>query len=152
MCTAVFLFYDVKSSEFRQYNLQQARALQVFETNAGVWRHHYFVELHLNALTTDNLDAVCHATEGIKRLLFYLEIQLGSKADATHHAQWVVRERNLRIQRCGDNTILQVGYAIEGVHQFSEALLVQTDGHRIDSKVATILVIFQRTILYNRFT
>ena len=105
MGSSVFLFYNVKSSDFRKYNLQQTRALQVFKANAGMLRHHYFIEFYLDALTTDNLDAVGHANEGIKGLLLYLEIQLGSKTDAAHHAQRIIREGNLRIERCSDDAI-----------------------------------------------
>ena len=86
MGTAITFLHDIQGSQLRQYNLQQARALQIIKASARVWCQHDFIEFHLDTFTTDNLDAVNHPTEGIKRLLFYLEIQLGGKTNATHHA------------------------------------------------------------------
>ena len=149
MRPAIALLHDVQSSHFWQYNLQQTRALQVFKAYRRVWCHHDFVQLHLDALATDYSDAVSHATESVERLVLYLEIQLGGKANATHHTQRVVRERHLRVQGCGNDAILQVGNAVEGIHQFSEPLLIQTDSHRIDGEVATVLVVLQRAVLHD---
>ena len=81
-----------------------------------------------------------------------MKIQLGSKADATHHAQRVITKRHLGIQRCGNDAILQVGNSIKRIYQFAESILIQADSHGIDGKVATILVILQRTILHHRLT
>ena len=59
--------------------------------------HHDFIQLHLYPFATDYLDALSHSLQGIKRLLLYLEIQLGGKADASHHAQRIVAEGNLGV-------------------------------------------------------
>ena len=114
--------------------------------------HHNLVEFHLDTLTTDNLDTVGHARQCVKGFLFYLKVQLGGKTDATHHAQRIIAESNLRIQRSGDDTVFQIGNAVEGVYQLAKALLVQTDGHGIDGKVATVLVIFQGTVFHYRLS
>ena len=115
-------------------------------------RHDNLVEFHLDTFATDNLDTVGHAFQSLEGLILNLEVQLGGKTDATHHTQWVITECDTRLQRSGDDTILQVGQAIEGVYQFTEAALIQANSHRIDRKIATVLVILQRTILHNGFS
>ena len=115
-------------------------------------RHDNLVEFHLDTFATDNLDTVGHAFQGLEGLILNLEVQLGGKTDATHHTQWVITECDTRLQRSGDDTILQVGQAIKGVNQFTKTVLIQADSHRINRKVATVLIILQRTILHDRLT
>ncbi len=150
MCPTLFLLHDVESRQLWQDDLQQSRALQVFKADAGMRGHHDFVQFHLDALAADYLDAVSHVLQGLEGLIFNLEIQLGGKADAAHHAQRVVREGNLGVQGSGDDAVFQVGNAIEWVYQLAKAAPVQADGHCIDGEVATVLVVFQRAVLHHR--
>ena len=149
MCAAVATLDDVEGGDFRQDNLQEPRALQVFETDAGMRREHDFVELDGNALATDNFYTRGHALKTREGLLLDLEVQLGSETDAAHHAQGIVGERHLRVEGRGDDTVLEVGNAVEGVDEFTETTAVQTDSHRIDGEVAAILVVLEGTILDN---
>ena len=112
-------------------------------------RHDNLVELHLDALTADNLDAVGHALQCLEGLVLYLEVQLRGKADAAHHAQGVVAEGDVWLKGCGYDAILQVGQAVEGVYQFAKAVFVQADGHCVDGEVATVLIVLQGTVLDN---
>ena len=150
MRPSVTLFYDVERSQFGQDDVHQSATLQQFQTDTGMWCHHDLVQFHLNTLAADDLDAVGHALQSFKRLVFDLEVQLGGKADTTHHAQRVVAERHLWVKWGGYDTILQVGNTIKWVHQLTEASLVQTDSHRIDGEVATVLVVLQRAVLNYR--
>ena len=59
--SAVALLDNIEGGQFGQDDLQQTRPLQVFEADAGVGSHDDFVQLHLDALAADNLDAVGHA-------------------------------------------------------------------------------------------
>ena len=113
--------------------------------------HHDFIQFDLNTLATDNLDAVSHPLQGVKRFLLYLEVQLGSKADTAHHTQRVVAKSHLRVQRCRNDSVFQIGNTIKRVYQFSKTTLVQADCHCIDSKVAPVLVVLQGSVLHNRF-
>ena len=83
---SVLLLYNVESRQLRQYDVQQAAALQVHEALAGVWRHDYLVQLHLYALAAHYLDAVGHALQRLECLVLNLEVQLCGEAYATHHA------------------------------------------------------------------
>ena len=150
MSPSVTLFHDIKCSQFGQDEVHQTAALQQLQANTGMWCHHDLVQFHFNTLTADDLDAVGHALQGFKRLVFDLEVQLGGKADTTHHAQRVVAERHLWVKWGGYDTILQVGNTIKRVYQLTEASLVQTDSHRIDGEVATVLVVLQRAVLNYR--
>ena len=76
---------------------------------------------------------------------------MSSKTDAAHHPQGVVAEGHLWLQGCGDDTILEVGESVEGVYEFTKPALIQTDSHRIDSEVAPVLVILQRTVFDDGF-
>ena len=151
MSTVVTLFNDVKSCEFGQNNLKQSRALEQFETNARVWSHHDFVQFHLDTFGTDNLDTCSHPLQGLEGFVLNLEVQLGGKTNTTHHAQRVVGECHLRVERRGNNAVFEVSNAVEGVDKLSEAIVVQADSHRIDGEVTAILVILQRAVLNNGF-
>ena len=82
-------------------------------------------------------------------LLLDLKVQLSGKADAAHHAQRIVGERHVRIQRSSYQPVLHIPHPVERVHQFAEALAVQTDGHGVDREVAALLVILQRAVLHD---
>ena len=115
-------------------------------------RHDNLIKLHFDTFTADNPDTVGHAFKGLEGLVFNLEVQLGGETNATHHAQRVIAEGDARFQGRGNNTIFQISQTIEGIYQFAEATLIQTDCHRIDGKVTAVLVIFQRAILNNGFS
>ena len=112
---------------------------------------HDFVELDGDALATDDADAVGHALQALEGFVLNLEIQLGGKADAAHHAQGVVGECHLGVEGRGDDAVLEVGNAVEGVDELSEAAAVQADSHRIDGEVATVLVVLERAVLDDGF-
>ena len=107
------------------------------------------VQLVLDALPTDNLDAVGHPFEGLEGLVLYLEVELGGEADAAHHAQGVVGEGDLWVEGRSDDAILEVGQSVEGVNELAETVTVQADGHRVDGEVAAVLVILQRAVLHD---
>jgi hypothetical protein len=60
----------------------------------------------------------------------------------------IVGEGDVGVERRADDTILQVVDAVERVNELSEAVFVETHGEGIDCEVATVLVVFQRTVLY----
>lgn len=114
-------------------------------------RKHYLVQLFSNALATDDFQSVGIAGKCFTGLILYLEVELCGKAHTTHHAKGIVAERDVGVERSGNNAILQVGHAIERVYQLSETLLVQAYCHSIDGKVATVLVVLQRSVLHMGF-
>ena len=60
---------------------------------------------------------------------------MGGKADTTHHAQRVVAEGDVRVERRADGLLLHVRHAAEGVYQLAVTLTVQADCKGIDSKI-----------------
>ena len=125
--------------------------MQVFETNTGMRREHDFVELDGNTLATDDFDTVRHTLKTSKCRLFNLEIELSGETDATHHTQRVVGKRYLRVEGRGNDAVLKVGNAVEGVDKLTKAGSVQADGHRVDSEITAVLVVFERAVLDNGF-
>ena len=111
--------------------------------------HDDLIQFILDTLATDDLDAVDHPLQSDKGLVFDLEVQLCGKADATHHAQRIVAESDIRLQCGGDDTILKISQSVEGIDEFAKTLFIQTDRHRIDSEVATVLVVLQGSILHD---
>ena len=144
---SVTLFHNVEVSQFGKDELQQSAALQVYEAAAGRISHDDFVQLHLDTLSADDFYAIGHVLQGLEGTFLYLKFQLGGKAYAAHHAQGVVAEGHLRVERRGDDAVLQVGKTVEGVYQLAETVGIETDGHGVDGKVAAVLVILQRTVL-----
>ena len=114
-------------------------------------RHDNLVQLVLDTLAAHYFYTVGHALQRLKRLWLYLKVQLRCKTDASHHAQWVVAKGDARLQGRGYDAILQISQSVKRINQFTKTCFVQTDGHRVDGEVATILIVLQRTILYDRF-
>ena len=149
MRPSVLLIHDVEGREFGQNDLEQARALQILETDTGVRGHHDLVQFVLDALAADNLDTIRHPLQRLESLILYLEVQLGGKADAAHHPQGIVAESYAWLQRRSDDAVLEVSQPIKRINEFAESAMVQADSHRIDREVATVLIVLQRAVLHD---
>ena len=75
---------------------------------------------------------------------------MGGETHTAQHAQRVVREGDIGIERRTDKLVLHVVKSVKGIDKFAEAVTVQTNRQSIDGKIATVLVVFQRTILHMR--
>ena len=78
--------------------------------------------------------------------------KLCGKSDASHHAQGVVAEGDVRVERCGYYSVFEVVYAIEWVYEFSVAFLVQAECHGVYGKVSSVLVFFQSAVFRDWFS
>ena len=152
MGTAILLVDDVEGGKFGEDDLQEAATLQVFETDTRMWRHDDLIEFVLDALATDDLDSLCHPFQGHESLVLDLEVELGGESDAAHHAQGIVGEGNIGFQGCGDDTILEVSQAVEGIDEFAKSVFIQADSHCIDGKVTTVLVVLESPVFNDGFT
>ncbi len=152
MAPAVARLHHVEHRQLGQDERQQTTALQVDEAAARVVGHHYFIEFLRDALTTNDLDALGIARERLKCLILNIELQLRGKAHTAHHAQRIVAEGHVGVEWRADDAILQVVDAVEGVNEFTEAVAVETHREGVDGEVATVLVVFQRTVLDMRLT
>ena len=77
---------------------------------------------------------------------------MGSKTDASHHTQRIIGKSDSGLQGSGNDAILNVSQTIERIHKFAKTALIQADGHRIDGKIATVLVVLKSTVFDNGFT
>ncbi len=145
---AVLCLNHVERGEFGQDELQQAATVQVHEATAGLRGHHYLVELLRYALAAYYPYAVGVALQGVECLLVDIEAELRGEPHAAHHAQWVVGEGDIGVERRADDAVLHVENTVEGVHDFAKALLVETHGEGVDGEVAAILVVFQGAVFH----
>lgn len=141
---------DVEGGKLGQQPRQQSAAVQVDKTLARRGGHHYLVKLLLYALPADYLYAVGVAFERVERLVLDEEVKLRGKTYAAQHAQGVVRERHVRVERRAYDTVFKVGQAVEGVYQFAETGLVEAYRHGVYGEVAAVLVVLQRAVLHYR--
>ena len=124
--TAIACLYLVHRTKLRHNQFEQARIFEVIEATARMFRQHNLVHLIGNALTTDNFQSIGIARQRLVGLWFYLEIELGGKAHASHHTKRVVGERHIWVERCGNDAIFHVIDPIERIDQLAEAVLVET--------------------------
>ena len=66
------------------------------------------MEFAHDALATDDADALGIAREGVEGFVVDEEIELCRKTHAAQHAQWVVGESDVGVERCADEAILQI--------------------------------------------
>ena len=151
MSPALLFLHAAKPMDFGQYKFQQATALQQVEPHGRTWRSHDFIQFIHDTLLRDDGDTLLHAADSVESVGVDEEAQLGGETYATHHAERVVTEGDIRVERCTDNHVADILHASERVHQFSETLLVQTDGQSIDGEVTTVLIILQGAGLDNGF-
>ena len=143
--------YIVECDELGQDELQQSGPVEIVEACAGMSGHDDFVELVADALATDNFQSVGITAQCVFGLFLDEESELCGKAHAAHHAQGVVAESDVGVERRADNAVFKVGQTIERVYEFAEAVVVQTDGHRVDGEVTPVLVVFQRSVFHDGF-
>ena len=72
---------------------------------------------------------------------------LSREAHAAHHAQRVVGESDVGVERCAYNAVLEVVDAVERVYEFAEARLVKAYRHGVDGEVAAVLVVLECAVL-----
>ena len=72
------------------------------------------------------------------------------KPDTTHHAERIVTESDVRVQRCTDSSLFQIVQPVKRIYQFTETCFVQAHCHGIDREIAPVLVILQGAVLYYR--
>ena len=147
----VHCFYTLQRIQFRKDDFQQSALEQQLPSARRSVRSHELLNLVDDALLRDDAYALAVAMQRLPGLRLDLEIQLRSKADAAHHAQRIVGERHVRIQRSGYQPVLHIPDAVERIHQLAEALAVQADGHRVDGEVAPLLVVLQRAVFHDGF-
>ena len=147
--TPVHRLHPFHRCQFGEDEGEESAAGEFDESLAGMRSHHDLVEFVYDAFARDDADALTVALQRSKGLLVNLEIELCGKAYGTHHAQGVVRESDVRIQRRAYEPVLHVVQSVEAVNELAVTVTVETDGQGIDGQVAAVEVILQRAILHD---
>ena len=129
---------------------QQTRAVEQLETCRRARRTHDLAQLVVDALACYDLQSRGVAAYRLKRFRQDLEIELRGKPHSAHHAQRIVRECDVGVERRADHTLGQVDKPVERVNQFAEPVGVQADGHGVDGEIPAVLVVGQRAVLHYR--
>ena len=141
--------HHVERGQLGHHHLQQPGAVQVYEAPAGRRGHDYLVELVLYALAAHYAQPVGVAGQGVEGLVLYHEVELGGEAHTAHHAQRVVGEGHVGVQRRAYDAVLQVLDAVERVYELAVSVLVQAHGHGVDGEVAAVLVVLEGAVLHH---
>ena len=133
--------------QLRENQWQQSTLVQQEPATRGLCTAHDFHQFLGNAFAGDDVDAMRVFLDGLESLVIDIEVQLCGKAYGTHHPQRVVAEGDVGVERSADDAAFHVADAIKRIQQLTVSLLVQADGHGIDSKVATLLVVVKGAVL-----
>ena len=109
------------------------------------------MEFAHDTLATDDANALGIAREGVEGFVVDEEIELCRKTHAAQHAQRIVGESDVGVERCADEAILQIIQAIERVDKFAEMGRIQTHGQGVNGEISAVLIVFQCAIFHMRF-
>ena len=79
----------------------------------------------------------------------YLKLQLRGEANGAEHAQGVVGESDVGVERRAYYPGLKVGDASEAVDEFAESCSVDTHRNGIDGEVAAGYIVVESAVLNN---
>jgi hypothetical protein len=131
---------------------QHAGGLQDLEADGRRVGLQHLVELFGDALLAQDLDAVGLRPHCVEHAVGHPKLELRGKAGGPDHAEGVVLERVRRVEGRVDGLPLQVAPAVERVEEGAEAVRREVDRHRVDRKVAAVLVVLQRAGLHLRLS
>ena len=97
--------------------------MQFHKPTAGLRGEHYLVKFVGYALTAYYPDALGVAPEGLESLVVDEKLELCGEAHAPHHAQRVVAEGDVGVERRAYYAVLKVENAVERIDEFAEPLL-----------------------------
>ena len=136
-------------TEFRENQREQAAFVQEFEANRGPGRGDDLVELIDDALFRDDVDALAVADNRVEGFGGDEEAQLGGETDGAHHAERVVAEGDVGVERRTDRQFLHVVEPAERIDQLSESGFVQAERQGVDGEIASVLVVFQSPVFHD---
>ena len=106
MRPSVLGFDALQGCHFREDKWKQATTVQFYKSLRRDRREKNLVQLIGDTFLADDFDAFLVPFESKECFVIDVEIQLGSKTDASHHAQWIVAEGDVRVERCPDGAFL----------------------------------------------
>ena len=135
MRTSVYLFHPLHSCQLGKNERQQAAPSQLHGSLSKAWASSLSYSIRRQYARGDDLYPFPVPFQCLERLFIYIKIQLGGKTHAAHHAQRVVAESNVGVERRTDEAVFHVPHAVERVDQFSETFTVQTYGQCINREI-----------------
>ena len=139
--------YPFEGSHLGEDEGQQLAVVEQDEAFRGDVGADDFAQLVDDALFRDDFDARAVALDGGEGLGLDAEVELRGEPYGPHHAQGVVAEGDVGVERGADNPFFEVVHTAEGVDQFAPAVAVQTQGQGVDGEVAPVLVVLQGSVL-----
>ena len=122
MAFALHDFHPLQLAEHREDQLQEPTLVEKPESDRRTCRSHDLPQFVVDPLACDDRYPLAIAPNSLKGLGIDLEVELGGKADGSHHPQRVVAEGDVRIKWCANDPLMQVGYAAKRVDQFAISL------------------------------
>ena len=138
---SVHRVYPHQITELREYQFHQPSLLQQPESLRRGRGEDYFVEFCGDALCRNNVNSFGISLYGGQCLI------VCCKPYCAHHAQRVVAEGYVGVERCTENTLVQVVYPAKGIQQLAESVVVERHCHCVYCKVSAVLVVLQRSVL-----
>ncbi len=125
MPASLYNLHSFHRGELRQDVLEQSRSVEQPPADGGAGGEHDFVQFGEDSLTGDNLDALSVAGYGFERGRIDVEIELRGEADGAHHAQRVVGEGYVGVERRADCALAQVVESAETVNEHAHFARVE---------------------------
>ncbi len=138
--------------QFGHYDGEQSAAEQVIPPYRGLRSRHNLEQLILDTLGGDNLDSRSIAAQGCESHRVDVEIELGGETDTAQHAQRVVGESDVRVERRADNTALDVAEAVVAVDYLAEVIFIDRNRHGIDGEIAPREIIVKCAVFNDGIT
>ena len=156
MSLAVYRLHTLERRDFGQYAGEQPAFVHKAEGYGRPGCDEHLAQFVGDPLAGEYLEARSHATHGFQGFGHYPESPLRSgelcgEAYGPEHPQGIVRVGRIRIERGADYAIGKVAYAAERIYQRTEVLLLQGEGHSVDSEVAAHLVVLEGAVLHYGF-
>ena len=144
-------FHTLHGGKFRENYCKQPGFQQEIPADRRTRCAHYFHKFIDDTLMRDYADAFGVAPYGFKGLRPDGETELCGEADGAHHAQGIIAESHVRVERCAEQAFFHVAETVEKIHELAEAYAVDPQCERIDSEVAARQVLFESAVLHDRF-
>ena len=153
MPLAVYRLHTLERRDFGQYAGEQPAFVHKAEGYGRPGCDEHLAQFVGDPLAGEYLHARSHAPHGLQGFGHYPESpfrsgELGGEAHGPEHPQGIVRVGRIRIKRGADYALGKVAYAAERVYQRTEVLLLQGEGHSVDSEVAAHLVVLEGAVLH----
>ena len=116
----VHRLHPFEGCEFGKNEFEKSAFVEQDEPDRRFWRTHNLVQLIDDALLGDDVDALAVASNGIECLGEDVEIELGGKPHGAHHAQRVVAECDVGVERGADDSVVEVVDTTEWVDECSK--------------------------------